>query len=167
MEGRTNNGQTGQSLGRKFKALVCHDGIFSTGNMIATDELYFPEHEFTGKYWKKRGLWLKHDPSKHIGNWETPQLVIHSERDFRIPISDGLAAFNVLRSKRIESQLLVFPDENHWVLKPENSIYWHTVVLNWINRHVGLPPYGVAKPIRSIRNNVAKPAKTFADMRSA
>ena len=134
--------------------------------MASTDELYFPEHEFSGKYWRKRGLWLKHDPSKHIGNWETPQLVIHSERDFRIPISDGLAAFNVLQSKRIESQLLVFPDENHWVLKPENSIYWHTVVLNWINRHVGLPPYGLAKPITSACDEVTRPVKTFANMRS-
>lgn len=134
--------------------------------MASTDELYFPAHEFMGKYWKNRGLWLKHDPSKNIGKWATPQLVIHSERDFRIPISDGLAAFNVLQSKRIESQLLVFPDENHWVLKPENSLYWHTVVLNWINRHVGLPPYGVAKPIRSACEKVIRRAKTSADVRT-
>jgi dipeptidyl aminopeptidase/acylaminoacyl peptidase len=74
-------------------------------------------------------------------NWATPQLVIHSELDYRLTISEGLAAFNVLQSKGIESQFLTFPDENHWVLKPENSLMWHEVVLDWINEHVGLEKY--------------------------
>ena len=155
---------TGQPLGRKFKALVCHDGIFSTSSMTATDELYFPEHDFGGEYPRTRGIWLKNDPSKYVHNWSTPQLVIHSERDYRIPISDGLAAFNMLQRRKVESQLLVFPDENHWVLNPENSVYWHTVVFNWINRHVGLPPYGSAKPIAGAsEGEVTKPPMKFCE----
>ena len=68
-------------------------------------------------------------------------LVIHSEKDYRLAVSEGLAAFNVLQARGIESQFLTFPDENHWVLKPENSLVWHKTVLNWINKHVGLPPF--------------------------
>ena len=68
-------------------------------------------------------------------------LVIHNELDYRLPISEGLAMFNVLQERRIKSRFLTFPDENHWVLKEENSLIWHTVVLNWINSFVGLPEY--------------------------
>ena len=68
-------------------------------------------------------------------------LVIHSEKDYRLAVSEGLAAFNVLQARGIESQFLTFPDENHWVLKPENSLVWHKTVLNFINKHVGLPPF--------------------------
>jgi hypothetical protein len=67
--------------------------------------------------------------------------MIHNSKDFRICISDGLAAFNVLQARGVESQFLTFPDENHWVLKPENGLAWHKVVINWINKHVGLPAY--------------------------
>ena len=72
-------------------------------------------------------------------------MVIHSDKDYRLPISEGLAAFNVLQMRGIESRFLTFPDENHWVLNEENSLVWHTVVLNWINKHVGLPPYREGK----------------------
>lgn len=88
----------------------------------------------------------RHSQSDFFDNWETPQLVIHSEKDFRLPVSEGLAAFNVLQSRGVESQFLHFPDENHWVLKPENSLVWHKTVLNFINRHAGLPPYTEQSP---------------------
>jgi dipeptidyl aminopeptidase/acylaminoacyl peptidase len=152
----------GHDLGRRFKALVCHDGIFSfVGGLLATDELYFAFHDMGGTPWyspsslKTRSTeatktafgetsldaWHKNDPSHHLDNWQTPQLVIHNEKDYRLCISEGLAAFNVLQARGVESQFLTFPDENHWVLKPENSLVWHKVVLNWINRFVGLPVY--------------------------
>ncbi|KAI9788715.1 MAG: hypothetical protein M1835_002114 [Candelina submexicana] len=131
----------GQPFGRKFKALVTHDGVFSITNQIATDELYFPEHDFGGTLWEHRDEWERWSPSRYAGNWATPHLIIHNELDYRLPISEGLAAFNVLQRKGIESKFLSFPDENHWVLKPENSLHWHTVVLNWINKYVGLPEY--------------------------
>lgn len=132
----------------------------SLGGMLATEELYFPFHDLKGAPWsapfKDTGSpaqvkhnfghtsmsdWSKCDPSQYLDNWQTPQLVIHSSKDYRICISDGLAAFNVLQARGVESQLLTFPDENHFVLKPENSLLWHKVVLNWINQYTGLPKF--------------------------
>ncbi|KAF2096610.1 dipeptidyl-peptidase-like protein V precursor [Rhizodiscina lignyota] len=131
----------GQPLGRKFKALVCHDGVFSMAGQMASEELYFPEHEFGGKFWDNPKGWLKWDPSRYTRNWDTPQLVIHSANDYRLTISEGLAAFNVLQDRGIESRFLTFSNEDHWVIQPESSLLWHTVVLDFINKHVGLPLY--------------------------
>ncbi|KAL8999691.1 MAG: hypothetical protein Q9169_001508 [Polycauliona sp. 2 TL-2023] len=131
----------GHPLGRAFKALVCHDGVFSMANQISSDEQYFPNHDLEGPYWESRETWEKWNPARFTGNWSTPMLVIHNALDYRLPISEGLAMFNVLQQRGIDSKFLTFSDENHWVLKEENSLVWHTVVLNWINKHVGLPPY--------------------------
>ncbi|KAL8666649.1 MAG: hypothetical protein Q9202_001187 [Teloschistes flavicans] len=131
----------GHPLGRAFKALVCHDGVFSMTDQMSSDEQYFPNHDLKGPYWKSKATWEKWDPSRFTGNWSTPMLVIHNALDYRLPISEGLAMFNVLQERGIESRFLTFSDENHWVLKEENSLVWHTVVLNWINKFVGLPPY--------------------------
>ena len=90
--------------------------------------------------------WRRWDPSEHLTHWSTPQLIIHNSKDYRVPIANGLNAFNVLQAQGIESQLLTFPDENHWVLKPENSLVWHKVVLNWINKYAGLPPFTTEDP---------------------
>ena len=131
----------GHPLGRAFKALVCHDGVFSMANQISSDEQYFPNHDLGGPYWTSKETWEKWSPHRFTGDWSTPMLVVHNELDYRLPISEGLAMFNVLQEKGIESRFLSFSDENHWVLKEENSLVWHTVVLNWINKFVGLPPY--------------------------
>ncbi|KAJ9214466.1 hypothetical protein DTO166G4_3870 [Paecilomyces variotii] len=130
----------GHSLGRKFKALVTHDGVFSMTGQLASEEQYFPLHDLGGPLWKVPEQWERWDPSRFTQYWKTPHLIIHNELDYRLTISEGLAAFNVLQIKGIESAFLTFPDENHWVLKPENSLVWHHTVLNWINKYVGLPP---------------------------
>lgn len=128
----------GHPLGRKFKALVCHDGVFSTLSQWTSEELFFPIHDFGGTLWENREGYEKWDPARFLSEWATPQLVIHSELDYRLPVTEGLAAFNVLQARGVPSRLLVFPDENHWVLKPENSLVWHKEVLGWINRYTGL-----------------------------
>ncbi|RMZ92755.1 hypothetical protein DV736_g61, partial [Chaetothyriales sp. CBS 134916] len=128
----------GHELGKKFKALVCHDGVFSMSAQLASDEQYFPVHDLGGPLWERQAMYDKWDPSRFAANWTTPMLVIHNELDYRLTIAEGLSAFNVLQMKGIPSRFLSFPDENHWVLKPENSLVWHTTVLNWINHHVGL-----------------------------
>ena len=137
--------------------------------MVATEELYFPFYDLGGTPWYSPSFkslkdtptaashsavaqqahrnfgaatfadWRRWDPAEHLANWSTPELVIHNSKDFRICISDGLSAFNVLQARGVESQFLTFPDENHFVLKPENSLAWHKVVINWINKFVGLP----------------------------
>ncbi|GAB1310120.1 Dipeptidyl-peptidase V [Madurella fahalii] len=128
----------GHPLGRKFKALVCHDGVFSTLNQWCTEELFFPIHDFEGTLYDNREAYEKWDPARFVNEWATPQLIIHSELDYRLPVTEGLAPFNVLQAKKIPSKLLMFPDENHWVLKPENSLVWHREVLGWINKYAGV-----------------------------
>ena len=129
----------GHPLGRKFKALVCHDGVFSMTAQLASDEQYFPIHDIGGPLWDNQEKYDRWDPSRFTKEWATPMLVIHNELDYRLTIAEGLAMFNVLQMRGVESVFLSFPDENHWVLKHENSLVWHLVVINWINKFVGLP----------------------------
>lgn len=140
----------GHPLGRKFKALVTHDGVFSTLNQWSSEELFFPIHDFGGTLWDNRENYEKWDPAAHLKDWATPHLIIHNELDYRLPIGEGLAPFNVLQTKGIPSKFLSFPDENHWVLKPENSLVWHREVLGWINKHSG-----VAEEQEQLRKSVA------------
>ncbi|GAP87371.1 putative prolyl oligopeptidase [Rosellinia necatrix] len=137
----------GHPLGRKFKALVCHDGIFSTLSDWSSEELFFIMHDMGGTPWENRGHYEKWDPAAFVGEWATPQLVIHSELDYRLPISEGLAAFNALQTRGVPSKFLTFPDENHWVLKPENSLVWHKEVLGWINKYTGLDTTGLSSGV--------------------
>lgn len=137
----------GHALGRKFAALVCHDGVFGMVNQLSSDEQYFPNHDLGGPPFSEisRANWDRWDPSKYIGNWATPQLVIHNELDYRLPIGEGLSAFNVLQERGVQSRFLMFPDENHFVLGEENSLVWHKVVLDWVNKFVGVEEYSGGK----------------------
>lgn len=96
----------GHPLGREFKALVTHDGVFSMTGQMASEELYFPFHDLKGKLWSDPQNWAKWDPSRFTEHWDTPHLIIHSELDYRLTISEGLAAFNVLQSRGVKSQFL-------------------------------------------------------------
>lgn len=123
------------AFSHKFKALVCHDGLFSTpATWFTTDELYFPEKEFYGKPWDKESVYEKWNPARHVENWSTPMLVIHGAKDYRLGEAEGLAAFNTLQRLGVPSRFLYFPDENHWVLKAANSKVWHETVLDWITK---------------------------------
>jgi pre-mRNA-splicing helicase BRR2 len=125
----------GHPLGRRFRAMVCHDGVFNMTGQLASDEQYFPIHDLGGPIWTNQEGYDVWDPSRFTRNWATPQLVIHNELDYRLNIAEGLAAFNVLQMRRVESRFLSFPDENHWVLGHENSLLWHNVVLDWITKY--------------------------------
>jgi dipeptidyl aminopeptidase/acylaminoacyl peptidase len=119
----------------RFKALVCHDGIFDTRmGYYDTEEVWFPEWEHRGTPWDKPEEFAKWNPAELIKNWKTPTLVIHGGLDFRIPETHGIAAFTALQRRGVPSRFLEFPDENHWVLKPQNSKLWHEQVLGWIDR---------------------------------
>ncbi|EEQ28807.1 Dipeptidyl-peptidase 5 [Microsporum canis] len=130
----------GQELGRKFKALVSHDGTFVGSSKIGTDELFFIEHDFNGTFFEARQNYDRWDCSKpeYVAKWSTPQLVVHSDYDFRLSVAEGVGLFNVLQEKGVPSRLLNFPDESHWVTKPENSLVWHQQVLGWINKFSGI-----------------------------
>ena len=124
-----------------WKCLVVHDGVFDDRMMgFATDELWFSEWEHGGPGhtpWADPAAYERFNPADHVGAWRVPQLVIHGGRDYRIPLEQGLGAFDALQRRGIDSRLLVFPDENHWVLKPANSLQWHATVADWLRTHIG------------------------------
>ena len=125
----------------RFAALVCHDGnLDETMAYYDTEELWFPEWEHGGTPWENPEGYAKHSPVRLVGNWKTPELVIHGALDYRVVDTQGLATFNALQRRGVPSRLLYYPDENHWVLKPLNSIQWHEVVLDWMDRWT--PPAG-------------------------
>ncbi len=118
-----------------FKALVNHDGIFDNRSMYyTTEELWFDEWEHGAPYFVDPANYEKHNPANHVTQWKTPMLVIHGEKDYRVPPEQGIATFTALQRRDIPSQLLMFPDENHWVLKPQNSVQWHDTVQAWLQR---------------------------------
>jgi dipeptidyl aminopeptidase/acylaminoacyl peptidase len=113
----------GHDLGRKFKCLVTHDSVFSTLSQYSSEELFSLYHDFGGSLWENRETYEKRDPAKYVNNWATPHMIIHNELDYRLPISEGLAPFNILQTKGIPSKFLTFPDENH-VSKRDACCYW-------------------------------------------
>jgi dipeptidyl aminopeptidase/acylaminoacyl peptidase len=122
----------------RFRCLVNHDGIFDERMMYyATEELWFPEWDMGGPYWLNPAGYEKDNPANHVDEWRTPMLVIHGALDYRVPLEQGIATFTALQRKGIPSQFLYYPDENHWVLSPANSIQWHETVLAWLARWLG------------------------------
>ncbi|MES2015610.1 MAG: S9 family peptidase [Pseudomonadota bacterium] len=120
-----------------FRCLVNHDGVFDQRGMAyATEELWFTEWENGGTYYDKPAQYEKFNPVHFVKNWKTPMLVVQGDLDFRIPTSQGLGTFSALQRKGIESKLIMFPDENHWVLKPANSVQWHHNVNAWLDQHL-------------------------------
>ena len=125
----------------RFKCIIQHDGVFDARAMAyETEELWFDEWEHNGHpYYEAPAEYEKWNPVNYVQNWKTPMLVITGEKDYRIPYTQGLAAFTALQRRNIPSRLLVNPDENHWVLKPKNSIQWYDEVFGWMNRWMGKP----------------------------
>ncbi len=120
-----------------FKCIVNHDGVFDIRGMAySTEEIWFTEWEYGGPYFKNVEGHEKFNPVHHVAKWKTPMLVVQGDLDFRIPTAQALSTFTALQRQGIESKLLVFPDENHWVLKPANSIQWHHTVLGWLDQHL-------------------------------
>ncbi len=127
-----------QGMTDRFAALVCHDGnLDEYMAYFDTEELWFPEWEHGGTPWTNPEGYRKHSPVNNVANFKTPELVVHGALDYRVVDTQGLAMFNALQRMGVPSRLLYFPDENHWVLKPLNSIQWHQVVLDWIDRWTG------------------------------
>jgi dipeptidyl aminopeptidase/acylaminoacyl peptidase len=119
----------------RFRCLVSHDGnLDERFAYYATEELWFPEWEHGGTPWENPAGYAKHNPVDLVKNWKTPVLVIHSALDYRVVDTGGIATFTAAQRKGIPSKLLYFPDENHWVLKPQNSILWHDTVLDWLDQ---------------------------------
>ena len=119
-----------------FKCLVNHAGLFDLPSFYgSTEELWFPEYDMGGPVWNKEADYHKFNPAALVDNWKTPMLVIHGLKDYRVPYVQGLAAFTTLQRKGIDSRLVIFPDENHWILKPANAERWYNEVFAWMKRH--------------------------------
>ncbi len=117
-----------------FKCLVTHAGVFDLRAMaFETEELWFDEWDQGGTWWQRKDA-ERWNPVNHVSSWKTPTLFIHGEKDFRISYSQSLAGFTAAQRQGIPSQLLVFPDENHWILKAKNSMQWHRSVFDWVDR---------------------------------
>lgn len=117
----------------RFKALVSHAGVYDLRSMAgATEELWFPSWEFKGMPWQSPDIYEKWSPSNFVPQFKTPTLVIHGELDYRVPYTQGLQLYTGLQSQKVPSKLVVFPDEGHWILKPQNSLFWYKQFISWV-----------------------------------
>ena len=125
---------------KPWKCLVDHDGILDTRSMaLSTDIPAFAEYETDGMAWEASANYERFNPLSRIGDWRAPLLVVHGGRDYRVPLDQGLAAFTAAQRKGVPSRLVYFPDENHWVLKPQNSVEWYREVEAWMKRWIDAP----------------------------
>jgi dipeptidyl aminopeptidase/acylaminoacyl peptidase len=121
----------------RFKALASHDGVYNLASMYGgTEELWFTNWEFKGTPWTNPQMYEHWSPNMFVKNFKTPMLVIHGELDYRVPVTEGIQLFTALQQMGVESKLLYFPDEGHWVLKPQNSEYWYNTVLGWFAKYL-------------------------------
>jgi dipeptidyl aminopeptidase/acylaminoacyl peptidase len=119
----------------RFKAIISHAGVYDKFSMYATEELWFEEHEMQGPPWAVPDSYKKWSPSSYagdLGKYKTPTLVIAGEKDYRVPYTQSLEFFNALQRQGVPSKLMVFPDEGHWVLKPQNAQLWYKTFLDWL-----------------------------------
>ena len=121
----------------RFKVLVSHDGVYNLTSMYgATEELWFTDWEFKGTPWTNRAMFERWSPHNFVQNFKTPILIITNELDYRVPVTEGLQLFTAVQRMGVESKLMVFPDEGHWVQKPQNSELWYNTVLGWLDKHL-------------------------------
>lgn len=122
---------------KRFKAFIAHDGIFNIEQQyLETEEMWFANWDMGGAYWNGHHDTFKNSPHRFVDKWDTPILCIQGEKDYRIVTSQAMSAFNAAQLRGIPSQLLIFPDENHWVLKPQNGILWQRTFFNWLDKYV-------------------------------
>jgi len=120
-----------------FKTLVCHDGSFNLFAMyLSTEELWFPEWEYGGPFWDSFQQYEQFSCDNYIKNFKTPMLVIHGEKDYRLDFGQGLMVFTALRRMGVPAKLVLFPDEGHFILKPQNSRFWHQTIFDWLGEHL-------------------------------
>ena len=119
--------------------MISHCGVFNLESMYcATEELFFPNWDLGGPYWKSPEVQRDYDrfsPHRFVGNWQTPLLVVHGQKDFRVPVTQGMGAFTAAQVQGVPSRFLYYPNEGHWVLKPQNGVLWHRVFFDWLDRY--------------------------------
>ncbi|MDX8339197.1 S9 family peptidase [Draconibacterium sp. IB214405] len=124
---------------KRFKAFIAHDGIFNFEHMYtSTEEMWFVDFDYGGAYWDKDNAAAQRSysfsPHKYVQNWDTPILIVQGEKDYRVPPEQGMAAFNAAVLRGVPAEMLYLPEENHWVLQPQNGILWQRVFFNWLDK---------------------------------
>ena len=124
---------------KRFKAFIAHDGMFDLESQyLSTEEMWFVNWDLGGPFWDKKNKIAQrsfaNSPSRFVENWDTPILVVHSELDYRIPVTQGMEAFNAAILRKVPAEFLYFPDENHWVLKPQNGILLQRTFYSWLDK---------------------------------
>lgn len=127
--------------GDRFQSMISHCGLFNLESMYgSTEELFFVNHDLGGPYWSSQAVaeeYERFSPHTYAGKWKTPLLVIHGEKDFRVPVTQGMEAFQAAQVQGVPSRFLYFPNEGHWVLGPQNGVLWHRVFFGWLEEHIG------------------------------
>ena len=124
----------------RFQAMVSHAGIYDLASFFgATEELWFPLWEFRGTPWENPEMYRKWSPATFAKHFNTPTLVIHGQRDYRVPVTQAMQLFTALQLKKVPSRFIYYPDEGHWVLKPRNSVHWYQNVIDWLDRWIDRP----------------------------
>ncbi len=122
----------------RFCSIIAHCGVFNLESMYgSTEELFFVNWDMGGPYWKTAAIKAKYDqfsPHRFVGNWKTPLLVIHGQKDFRVPVTQGMEAFTAAQVQGVPSRFLYYPEEGHWVMGPQNGVLWHRVFFDWLDR---------------------------------
>jgi len=125
----------------RFCAMIAHCGVFNLESMYgSTEELFFVDWDLGGPYWNSAEIQADYDrfsPHRFVGNWRTPLLVVHGQKDFRVPVTQGMEAFTAAQVRGVPSRFLYYPSEGHWVLGPQNGVLWHRVFFDWLGRYCG------------------------------
>ena len=123
----------------RFSCMIAHCGVFNLESMFgSTEEIWFPNWDLGGAYWENSKIqqgYERFSPHRFVGNWRTPLLVVHGEKDFRVPVTQGMEAFTAAQLKGVPSRFLYYPDEGHWVLGPQNGVLWHRVFFQWLDKY--------------------------------
>jgi dipeptidyl aminopeptidase/acylaminoacyl peptidase len=117
--------------------MVCHAGVYDWHAMMASDIIKVRERALGAPPWDNMDKVDRQSAQRYAANFKTPTLVLHGEKDYRVPVAQGFAYYNTLKQKGVPTRLVYFPDENHWVLKAQNSLVWHREVFGWLEKYIG------------------------------
>ena len=132
----------------RFRALVSHAGVYDLRSMFgSTEELWFPIWDFNGTPWENGETYEKWSPSNFVNKFKTPTLVVHGQKDYRVPVTQSMQLFTALQLRKVPSKFLYFPDEGHWILKPRNSVHWYQTVTDWLKEWSERPYKGSTPPV--------------------
>jgi dipeptidyl aminopeptidase/acylaminoacyl peptidase len=121
----------------RYAALINHAGVYNIMGQFASDVTYHRVAAYSGAPWEGLEELQRWNPAVHAEGFQTPMLILHGERDYRVPVTQGLEIYGVYKGKGLDARLVYYPDENHWILTPQNSIHWFGEVHGWLERYLG------------------------------